>query len=243
MLGLSHVLLHVGLCSAIGRLPPDTTIAMRVHVTYPVRPPQPDTQFDKVFRFTRGDDPSTEIEFDIPRGIYHLQMDVPKYKCSGGGYFQFLSDHNREIAESLHDIGTPPPPEPDVLLQGTAPTSFLYVKPTFVLFDKSVVCKGPVDTPLPSHIAVENDQDGYYVRLYSDPKLDAHGSLVVALRLRTPTGLYHYVRVPIDFPTHHGGWPESVGFNVTEDQLDGLATEKTDTLLCPKLWETSVHGV
>jgi hypothetical protein len=35
------------------------------------------------------------------------------------------------------------------------------------------------------------------------------------------------------------GWPSSIQFNVTEDMVDGLAGEATDTLLCPKLWETS----
>jgi hypothetical protein len=34
-------------------------------------------------------------------------------------------------------------------------------------------------------------------------------------------------------------WPADVRFDVSEDMVDALATEKTDVLLCPKLWATS----
>jgi hypothetical protein len=36
------------------------------------------------------------------------------------------------------------------------------------------------------------------------------------------------------------GWPNVYMMNVSEDMVDGLATEKVDTLLCPKVWTTSV---
>jgi hypothetical protein len=240
MLGLSHVLLHVGLCGAVSRLAPQTMVAMHVKATFPVRSEAPDTAMDKTFRLERGDDPDTTAEFDLPRGIYKLRLDVPKYKCTDTDYVEIMADHNRSITETLHD-GTAPQPVPNTLFDGTAPTAFFYAKPTYVLFDKSVTCNGPVGTPLTPHISVENDPDAYYVSLYSDPSLEARGSVVVALRLRTPTGLYHYVRVPIQFPAHWSGWPASVGFPVTEDNLDDLTTDKTDTLLCPKIWGTGVH--
>ncbi len=241
MLGLAHILLHVGLCDAVTRLPGNTSIAMHVKVTYPVRSAQfPDTQFEKVFHFSRGDDPSTEIEFDLPRGLYRLQLDVPKQRCSATDYVNILADHNRQITEALHgDAGASR--KPNLLIEGAAPSSFLYVKPTFVVFDRTTTCNQPVGTPLASDIAVENDPDGYYVSLYSDRTAAARTGGVVALRLRTPTGLYHYVRIPTAFPAPDSAWPETVTFDVTEDELDGLATEKTDTLLCPKLWATSVH--
>jgi len=241
MLGLSHVLLHVGLCSAVSRLSPDAMIAMHVKATYPVRGAEPDTQLDQTFRFERGDDQEAIVEFDLPRGIYRLRFDVPKYKCTGSDYVEILQDRNRTIRETLRD-GAAPQPLPNALFEGAAPPSFLYAKPTFVLFERSVTCNGPVGTPLTSHIGVENDPDAYYVSMFFVPVLDARSSVVVALRLRTPTGLHHYVRVPMQFPTHRSGWPDTVDFPVTEDNLDGLATEKTDTLLCPKLWETSVHS-
>jgi hypothetical protein len=168
-------------------------------------------EIDKTVIFDRGDDSQT--------------VDV-------------LGEQNRAIAEPLED-GPKAPPPPVELFAGTAPLSFVYVKPTFVAFDKSVVCDGPIAQPIPTHVNVEYDQGAYYVSLYEDPTIAAHGPLTVALKLRTTTGLAHYVRLPIPFPLPWGGWPGSVQFNVTEDMIDGIATEKTDTLLCPKMWETS----
>ena len=59
-------------------------------------------------------------------------------------------------------------------MSGTAPLSFLYVKPTFALFDKSVVCDRPVPPALPSTIDLEYDQGSYYVQL--------HAALVLLLK-------------------------------------------------------------
>lgn len=239
MLGLSHALLHVGFCSAIARAKPETTIAMHLRLSYR-QGPQLGTQLDKTYSFTRSDGSETVIEFDVPRGLYRLSLDVPAYKCSGSDFLEFLPDGNRTITETLSDGATPPAPVE--LLYGTAPLSFVYAKPTFVIFDKSVTCNQPVSTPIATHIVSEHDRDAYYTWLYSDPTLAARGPAVVALRLSTPTHLYHYVRLPVAFPTPWYGWPETVQFNVTEDELADMATEKVDTLLCPHLWETSVHG-
>ncbi len=232
---LQHIFLHVGLCTAVARAAPDATIAMHLRMSYRVG----GDEIDKVVTFARGYDPQTVVEFDIPRSMYRLQLDVPKYKCSTSDFIDVLADHNRTIAETLVDE-PPAPPAPVVVMDGAAPTSFLYLKPTFVLFEKGLACNQPITTPLPSHINVEYDQGAYYVWLYTDPA-PAETPVVVALRLRTPTGSAHYVHVPIPFPTPWGGWPNTIRFDVTEDMVDGLATEKTDTLLCPKLWETSVR--
>ena len=86
---------------------------------------------------------------------------------------------------------------------------------------------------------MERDRDGYYTWLYTDPQIDALGSVTVALRLGTTSGQFHYVRVPMQFPVPWGGWPNTIQFNVTEDQIDDLATDPTGVLLCPKLWRTS----
>lgn len=213
---------------------------MRVIMSYRVG----GSEVDKVFRFARGDGPQTVVEFDVPRAVYRLQMDVPKYGCTGSDFLDVLAEHDRTIAETLVDgvAGTPATATPPVeLISGTAPVSFLYVKPTFVLFDKGVTCNAPVQTPLPLALTAEYDQGAYYVSLHPDSSLDSRGPLVVALRLRTPTGSAHYVRLPIQFPLPWGGWPATNQLNVTEDMIDGLATEKTDTLLCLKFWVTNVH--
>lgn len=236
MVGFAHVILHVALCNSVAKAAPETTVAMRVSLSFRVGAPQ----FDQVYKFQRGTGQEAVVEFDIARGEYRLRLDVPKYNCSGTDLLDFLSDHNREITEALGDTSAPSV-EPLMLLEGAAPMSFRYVRPTFVLFDGSLTCNQPVGTPLASPIDVENDGDAYYVRLHLDPSFLTQKP-VLSLRLRTPTGLYHFIRVGVPFPLVWRGWPDNLQFDISEDALDSLATEKTDTLLCPKLFRSSVSG-
>jgi hypothetical protein len=231
---LAHIFLHVGLCNAVARAAPDTTIAMHVQMAYRVG----GDEIDKTVRFTRGESAQTVVEFDIPRSTYRLQIDVPKYNCSAADFIDVLADTSRAITEQLADVPDAQPRQASIF-DGTAPLSFVYVKPTFAVFDKSVACDGPVTQPLPARIEVEYDQGGYYVWLHDDPSLEGRGPLTVAVKLRTTTGLAHYVRLPVPFPVPWGGWPETVRFDISEDMVASLATEKTDTLLCPKMWGTS----
>jgi hypothetical protein len=234
MLPPSHVILHVGYCGAIARAAPETTVALHVRLSDRIGR----LQIDRVYRVERGDEGEAIVEFDSSFGIFKLDVDAPKYRCSVEDYVFFIPGHERSITETLAD-SPPPPPKTPLLLSGEAPQSFLYVQPTFVLFDKSqAVCNKPIPPQLPEQITVENDQDAYYAWLYHDPSTGSSPQLL-ALRLRTPTHQYHYVRVPIPFPMPWGGWPGSIQFNVTEDMVDLLAGKPVDTLLCPKLWETS----
>lgn len=233
MVGVAHIILHLGLCQSIARTGPDTKIPVRIQLTDRAGI----TRYNQTLTVERGDDPQAILEFDAPWGIYRLDMSTGKYDCAASDYVILITDHGRSLTENLTS-GMPPQTKP-MLLSGTAPQSFLYVQPTFVLFDKSAVaCNKPVPQPLDAQITYENDQDAYYLWLYADPSAPS-GSQQLALRLRTPTHQYHYVRIPIPFPVPWGGWPESITFNVTQDMVDGLAGEATGTLLCPKLWETS----
>jgi hypothetical protein len=165
MLSLAHVILQVGFCGAIARVSSNTTVALRVRVTDRLGR----SQLDRVYRFERGDDSKAVLEFDNAFGIYRLDLDAPKYRCSATDYLFFIAGHDRSISEKLSDAPAPAPPMP-LLLSGEAPQSFLYVQPTFVLFDKGQVsCNKPVPEVLPTQIVVENDQDGYYTWLYADP--------------------------------------------------------------------------
>ncbi len=234
MLSLAHVILHVGFCNAIARAVPTTAVALHVRMTDRIGR----VQVDRVYRVERGDEAEAIVEFDSAFGIYSLQVDAPEYRCSASDYLFFIAGHDRSVTEKLSKAPARPPSEP-VLLSGTAPQSFLYVAPTFVVFDKSqVACNKPLPQPLATNIVIENDQDAYYAWLYPDVSASA-GSQQLALRLRTPTHQYHYVRIPIRFPIPWTGWPESIQFNVNEDMVDALAGDPVNTLLCPKLWETS----
>jgi hypothetical protein len=233
---LSHVILHLALCGPVAKLPPEAVVA--IHVRAVDRRDQ--VQVDRTFRMERGDDEQRIVEFDIPWGIYRVDSSVAKYGCSAKNYFSFLPEHDRSIAQTL--VTGPAPDTTPMLLDGAAPESFLYVKPTFVLFDKgAAACGKPIPDPLPSHIDVDNGSDAFYATLYPDAPLPAGAVPMLALRLKTPTHQYHYVRLPIPVQLAWGGWPSSIQFTVTEDMVDQLASEPVDTLLCPKLWETSSH--
>ena len=234
MLSLAHVVLHIGFCQAIARAPETALVAARVRVTDRIGR----LQLDRTFRFQRGDENEAVVEFDNVFGLYRLDIAVPRYGCSAADYVYFIPGHDRSINAALTGTAVTGAPAP-VLLSGTAPQSFLYLQPTFVLFDKSqAVCKQTVPVALQTNIVVENDQDSYYAWLYADPRTPV-GSLQLALRLRTPTHQYHYVRIPMQFPIPRSDWPESITLDVTEDMADGLATDPVNTLLCPKFWKTS----
>lgn len=237
MIPISHVILHLGMCNAIARLNPQAQVAIRVQVRDKIGDPQ----VNRVYHVTRGDDPELIVEFDSQRGIYRLQVNAPKYNCSTVDYFTLLPGLNRSIRENLLPVGSVPLPTP-LLLGGTAPPSFLYAQPTFVVLNKSeAICKKPIGAQIPTQIRYENDQTGFYVWLPTTPLVSAIGSQQLAVRLRTATGEYHYIKLPFTYPTPWTGWPGSITFNVTSDDIDTIATDPADTLLCPKLYITSIN--
>ena len=233
MVGFAHIVLHLSLCNAMLRAAPSTPVAVRVRLTDRTGR----QNIESTYRVERGDSNVRLLEFDAPQGTFRMQISAPKYNCNALDYLTVLSEHNRSVAETLSD-GPAPPTQP-MLLEGTAPPSFLYVAPTFVMLDKNLPCKGPIEDPLPSHIVVENDQDAYYVWMYSDLSIAARGSVQIALRLATVSGEYHYIRIKVPFPEPWTGFPQVIGFDVHEQDLDSIAGEPTDVLLCPKLFRTS----
>ncbi len=136
---LAHVFLHVALCSAVARLSPEANVAMHVRMSYRVG----GSELDKVFTFARGDTTQAFVEFDIPQSDYVMRLDVPKYKCSAAEFVHILADQNRKITETLSDRASAEP-DPVLLMEGTAPLSFSYVKPTFVLLGNGAACDSPV---------------------------------------------------------------------------------------------------
>lgn len=235
MIGVSHVVLHVALCRAALASKPETNLVLRVRLL----DSRANVKLDRTYRFERGDDDYPKIaEFDAGQGIYQLDLRLAHYGCSGRDYVALLPDRVRSVSETLAP-GNPTPAMP-LLMEGASPQSFLYVQPTFVLLDKTAAgCGKPVGDLVPLRVTVENDQDAYYAWLYPDPAAGDR-PVQLALQLRTPTHQYHYVRVPIPFPMPATGWPSNVRFDVTQDEIDDLASQPTGTLLCLKLWETKV---
>lgn len=234
MVGFAHVALHVALCRAAVRVSSQTPIAMHVRVADRIGR----AQVDRVYKMQRSYGDENVVEFDVERGVYRLTINVPKYRCSGSDFLAFMSDHDRSIKERLSESSyTEAVP---LLLNGTLPPAFLYAEPTFVIFERGSICNKPIGDPLPLRSNVEIDSDAYYAQLYSDASLEARGSVLLALRLKTAAGQYHYIRVPTPFPVRSGRWPDDFQLGVAEDYLDTLATEPVDTLLCPKMTKTSV---
>ncbi|MGZ3506000.1 MAG: hypothetical protein ACXWNK_13735 [Vulcanimicrobiaceae bacterium] len=234
MVGLSHIVLHVALCKAVTRLPAQTSVDLRVVMAYRVREPE----MDRTFRFVRGDEDETTVEYDAPQGVYRLQISLPKqYGCSDVEYLTVLPDHDREISATLRSgISTPITP---AIVAGAAPPATAYLHPTVVLVDKSVACGKDVGTPVTDGIDIENVPDAYYAKVTSPAILSSPAAHSVALRLTDASGGYHYVRVPLEFPPALNGWPTYQRLDVTTDFVDYVATQPEDTLLCPKIFRTT----
>ncbi len=233
MIGLSHIALNVTLCSAMTRRGPDTPIDVRVRLINRIDKPA----YDHTFRITRGYADQRMIDFNAPFGVYGLVMSSKQFGCNGTDWLMILPDHDRTINETLVD-GRPTVTHP-TLMVGSLPASFSYANPTVALFDKSQACNTPVGDPLPLKTVVENDQNAFYVWMYPDASLAPHAPVVVTVQLTAADGENHYVRLKVPFPTPWRGFPETWEFNISENTIDGLSQEKTGTLLCPRIYETS----
>ena len=253
----SHIFLHMNLCAAVVHAAERAPVPVRVRLIDRVD----GVEFEKTIHVDRRDASQAVVEFDVHRGIFRLRIDAPSVNCNASDFLDFMPNSNRTITETL-EPGPLAPTEPVTLLDGTAPVSFLYTKPTFAFFAPGLACDKPITTPLVVKSNVEYDQGAFHVWLYPGsfpafatptpptPEPNASpssifaseaalaNSIAVTLRLRTPTGQAHYVRVPIVFPLPWRGWPSHVQFNVSEELIDRLATEKPDVLLCTKLSRT-----
>ncbi|MDE2483542.1 MAG: hypothetical protein KGN02_15305 [bacterium] len=235
MIGLSHIALHLGLCSAIARQGPDTPIEVRVQLLNHTGR----ASFDKHFSFTRGYAADRLVEFDAPFGVYAMHVTAPKYGCSAANWEMVLPGHDRNIHEPMVEgvahLGQP------LLLAGTLPASFAYANPTVVAFDKGQACNTPVGDPLPVKTVVENDQDAFYVWMYPDPSLAGHTPVVAAVQIGAADGDDTYIRLKVPFPVPWHGFPDTWQFNVSENVIDMLSQQKTETLLCPRMYEAITH--
>jgi hypothetical protein len=235
MIGLSHVVLHVALCKAVTRLPAQTPVDLRVVMAYRVREPE----MDRTFRFQRGDEDQTTVEFDAPQGLYRLELSLPKlHGCSDVDYVTVLPDHDREFSATLHP-GVSTPPLTTAIVAGSAPASTSYLHPTVVLFDKTVTCKGAVGTPMTDGIETQNVMDAYYANISSPKAASNPKGFVAALQLTDASGGYHYIRVPVDLPAVPFNWPIYNRMDISTDFVDYVAGQPEDTLLCPKIFRGS----
>jgi hypothetical protein len=229
----AHLVLHLGLCGAMQNVPSGTTIPVQVRLVDDHGNKRVDTQLS----FKHYANSNGEIEFDAPAGEYMLQLVSVPYRCSDADWLYVINEHNRVIDEQLAD-GMAQIPRP-MLLDGTAPQSFLYLQPTYVVLDKGIQCGQPVPDPIPVKVRLENDEDSFYVWIDQPKELYDRGGAQIALQMQTPTGEAHFIRLKIPYPATWGGFPDNIQFNATVDEADWLSGQPTGVLLCPKLFRTS----
>lgn len=196
---------------------------------------------DQTARVSRYEGNTSSAEFDVAWGIYRatVTMKAGRTTCGAVQYFAVQQDHNRSVTVNLRD-GSQPAAVP-TLITGTAPFSFSYVEPTVMVFTGDTKCNGPIGNPVNADIDQVNDSDGYYASVYPSAALAGKGPYVLAVRLKDSQGGYHYIRVPAEFLGMSPRWPSMGTFDVTEDVVDYVQDKPEDTLLCPRLYKTSVH--
>lgn len=232
-MALAHAVYHLALCSAMMHAPAGTPMALHLHGTDATQR----QTYDKEFTLTRGESAEQMIEFDSPRGVFRITVTAPKYNCSSTSYQVFLDGETRNVKETL-TAGHPAPRQP-TLLVGTAPQAFIFQNPTFVLLDKSIACDKPVDSTLDADMVTEYDASSFHLWLYPTPAILARGAVTVAFKLTSSTGDDQYVRLKFPYPQPWHGWPFTLQFNLPENIVDWLASQPKETLLCPKIYETS----
>lgn len=233
MIGMSHVILHVGFCKAILRLPAQTTVAMHLVVTDRINRPQT----DEIVHFSRSIGTDARITFDSSWGTYRIRLNVPKYQCSDVDYVQVLQDRDRDMKTQLsdgHAVNVVP-----AIVAGTLPISFSYAQPQVVVFGPGLKCGAPVTAPVPVDIVFDQEPDAFYASIYTPDFYKGPNSVTAAVRLTDSSGGYHYIRMPLEFTPASYGWPVVEQFNITYDVVDYAAQQPEDVLLCPKLYKTS----
>ncbi|HEY1656406.1 MAG TPA: hypothetical protein VGF86_14990 [Candidatus Tumulicola sp.] len=229
MLALAQVALHVGLCNALARVPQGQPVDLRVRLTDRTGL----GQLDRTFEITRGRGSTLDASFQVPGGIYRMDVSAPGSGCQASSIQYFADRRYRSVPMRLSD-GPAEAAAVSYIFTGTVAASPVDVQPTPVLFGGDTQCDEPTDAPLPARASVEYDGDSYYAWLYSDSTFAKRGSLTLALRLRLDGGL-HYVYVPLPYPVAGSRWPVLVHADLTHAMLVALAPQPVGWLLCQKL--------
>jgi hypothetical protein len=211
-------------------------VPLRVQVTDKLDRPQ----IQQTFQIEPGMGKVARFEFDLPFGVYRIQLtaNAGKTPCSAVEYFTVLNGHNRSLDIALQN-GPPTKTVVPMLVEGESPFSFAYVQPTLMLFGKTAKCNGPVGDPINADIRVTSDSDGYYAQIFPNSALAQAWPVVVVMQMKDSQGGYHYVRLPGE--PGFSRWPSVLSFNVSENVIDYVADKPEDTLLCPRMYKTSVQ--
>lgn len=236
-MALSHIVMHVVLCSASARLKTQTNVPVHVTVLDKVN----HHLVDQTVRVARTGAADSSTEFDIPWGLYLAQasMHVGGTTCSQSQFFSVLPNHDRELTVNLQNgnVGTLVP----TIIYGDIPTEFSYVEPQVVLFGKDTKCDEPLGTPLDVKIDQQNDGQAYYASVYPTPALLQNMPVTPAIKLKDSSGGYHYVRMPKNFVSISHRMPGLNELDIKDDLVQFIAGKPEDTLLCMRGYETTTE--
>ncbi|HZT13201.1 MAG TPA: hypothetical protein VFA29_10385 [Candidatus Baltobacteraceae bacterium] len=235
-MALSHIVMHVALCSSVVRQAANRNVPFRVVL----KDRLDRVAFDQSFLVEHGEKREARAEFDLPFGVYRAELSTPS--CTAEQYFSVLPEVNRGVQISLQDgqVGNVPVP---AIVQGTAPFEFSYAQPVVMVFPRSLKCKDPIPDPLQAQIDMDNEPNSYYATIYPTPLLQRNAPVTLVVRLNDSHGGYQYLRVPIgDDVGYLTRWPALGQVNVTSDLIDALAGQPEDTLLCLRMSKITVGG-
>jgi hypothetical protein len=234
-MGLSHIALHVTLCRSAATLSQKTPLALRVVLAYARRDPA----MDRVFPIHRESDGTAVVEFDASQGVYRLTADLQKPRCGAMQFVAVLPDHDRDVSVKLEQGARPAAMVPAISPAIVAGDSPAYEQPTVVLFTGTLACNAPVGRFASDPIVSESGAQGYYASIFSLAGIADPKSRTAALRLTDSSGGYHYIRLPMYYPSSPQAFASFERLNVTDDVLQYAAGKPEDTLLCPPLLRTS----
>lgn len=231
---LSHLAFHIAYCKAIAELPQKQPVAMTVRLVNP----DGRTAFAQSLHFRRSIDDEKDVETDVLRGVYAYTIRVPKEHCSAQGFIMVLPDVDRDVAVTLKRRAVPKPAP--ILVSGSTPVSFAYVKPTFVLFPAGAACGKPIPAPLDATIQTQYSPGSYYTTIWWNPARYGR-NVLPAVKLADASGGHHYVRVRVG-PPENGFFPSVNTFDVNDDLIDMAAGKPEDTLICVRMMKTTTGG-
>lgn len=236
-MALSHIVMHLVLCSASARL--KTQADLPVHVT--VLDKVNHHLVDQVVRVSRTGAADGTAEFDVPWGLYLAQASLRAggTTCSESQFFSVLPNHNRELTVHLQNgnVGTLVP----TIIYGDIPSEFSYVEPQVVLFGKDTKCDEQIGTPIDAKIDQQNDDQAYYASVYPTPALVQNMPVTPAIRLKDSSGGYHYLRMPANFIGFTHRMPGLNELDIKDELVQFIAGKPEDTLLCMRGYETTTE--
>lgn len=237
-MALSHIVMHLALCSSAAGLKTQTSVPVHVVVVDKVN----HHLVNQTVRVATSGAADSTTEFDIPWGLYLAEASVRsgRASCSAAQFFNVLRDHDRQVTVHLQN-GFAAPPVP-VIINGDVPAEFSYADPEIVIFGKDAKCDAPVGDPIAATIDQQDDDQAYYATVYPSAVLEQNAPVTPAIKLKDSAGGYHYLKMPKNFIDFASRRPSIAELDIKDELIDFIAGKPEDTLLCFRGYETTTES-